>query len=271
MNLALFNVSLTLPTALRATEILCGLSLLIQTLEFLHLHRDRQARELWQWSIQRDDLAHAPAWLRRIFDGLYSDPVHRLHLMVRLGAAASLFAGASLASIALLFVSTVVLLIRWRGAFNGGSDFMTIVVLTGLLIARLAEVFTGPTVAYSAGLWYITLHALSSYFISGAIKLRSREWRNGAALTVFLNGGLYGPLAPDSLFQRAPVAAACSWAFILWECAFPLAMAGPAWAVLCCLLATVFHLLVFRFFGLNRFVWAWVASFPAIVYCAGRW
>jgi hypothetical protein len=35
--------------------------------------------------------------------------------------------------------------------------------------------------------------------------------------------------------------------------------------------AAVFHLLVFRFFGLNRFVWAWCASFPAIIYCSGQW
>jgi hypothetical protein len=28
--------------------------------------------------------------------------------------------------------------------------------------------------------------------------------------------------------------------------------------------------LVFWFFGLNRFFWAWVASFPAIVWCAGQ-
>jgi hypothetical protein len=29
-------------------------------------------------------------------------------------------------------------------------------------------------------------------------------------------------------------------------------MAGPAWAVLGCGIAAVFHFLVFRFFGLNR-------------------
>jgi len=27
--------------------------------------------------------------------------------------------------------------------------------------------------------------------------------------------------------------------------------------------------LVFWFFGLNRFFWAWLSSFPAVVYCAG--
>jgi hypothetical protein len=36
-----------------------------------------------------------------------------------------------------------------------------------------------------------------------------------------------------------------------------------------CAIALVFHLLVFVFFGLNRFVWAWVVSFPALLYWAG--
>ena len=45
---------------------------------------------------------------------------------------------------------------------------------------------------------------------------------------------------------------------------------GPGFALAFCAVALVFHLLVFRFFGLNRFVWAWVATFPAILYCAER-
>jgi hypothetical protein len=37
-----------------------------------------------------------------------------------------------------------------------------------------------------------------------------------------------------------------------------------------CAVAALFHFLVFWFFGLNRFFWAWVASFPAIIWCAGQ-
>jgi hypothetical protein len=63
----------------------------------------------------------------------------------------------------------------------------------------------------------------------------------------------------------------CSWGFILWECAVPVALVGPGFALAFCAVALVFHLLVFRFFGLNRFVWAWLVSFPAMMYWAGRW
>ena len=262
---------ISLYTAVRTLECLCAISLLIQTLEFMRLRAATSHAGVWSWQVQRTDVAHAPLWLRNLFDVLYRDRTHHLHLLLRAGAAASLFAGSSPFSAVLLFASTILILIRWRGAFNGGSDFMTIVVLTGLVIANLAALFVGPVLAWKAGLWYITIHAMSSYFISGAIKLFSTAWRDGSALSFFLDGGLYGPLGERSVFRKRLVAMACAWAFILWECCFPLTMAGPAWAVIGCGIAAVFHFLVFRFFGLNRFFWAWVVNFPAIVYCSAQW
>jgi hypothetical protein len=264
-------MTISLYTAVRTFECLCAISLLIQTLEFLRLRAATRPDSVWSWPVQRGDVAHAPAWLRKLFDVLYRDRIHHLHLLLRAGAAASLFAGSSPASAVLLFISTVVILIRWRGAFNGGSDFMTLIALTGLLVSQLAAPLVGSVLAWKAGLWYITIHAMTSYFISGAIKLFSADWRHGRALSFFLDGGLYGPLSQRSLFRKPAVAKSCAWAFILWECCFPLTMAGPKWAMAGCGIAAVFHFLVFRFFGLNRFFWAWIVSFPAIVYCSAQW
>lgn len=249
-------------------ECLCAVSLLVQTLEFLRLQPVQRPEGPWRWALQRGDFAHASAPVRRLFDWLYDARVHRVHLLLRAGAAASLFAGSSLTSTTLLFASSVLILFRWRGAFNGGSDFMTIAVLGGMLIGHWGQLLASPALAWKAGLVYIGLQALTSYFISGAIKLLSPEWRNGRALTYFLDGGLYGPLPAASAFRRPAVAIGCSWAFILWECAAPLALAGPRIALAFCAVAIVFHWLVFRHFGLNRFFWAWLASHPAILYCA---
>lgn len=262
---------MNLYTSIRAFECLLATSLLIQTLEFLRLSRFSSVAGVWSWQIQRKDVAHAPQWLGAVFDWLYQERTHRIHLLLRAGAAASLYVGTSLASSIFLFISTVLILIRWRGAFNGGSDFMTIILLTGLLISQLAQPFVGPILAWKAGLWYISIHAITSYFISGGIKLLQPEWRNGRILIHFLDGGLYGPLPNGSLLRHRGIALAASWSFILWECFFPVALAGPGWAIFWCGQAVIFHLLVFRFFGLNRFVWAWAASFPAIVYCSGQW
>jgi hypothetical protein len=39
-------------------------------------------------------------------------------------------------------------------------------------------------------------------------------------------------------------------------------------AQIMCILASIFHFLVFWYFGLNRFFWAWVTCFPAVIYCS---
>lgn len=252
----------------RALECLLATSLLIQTLEFLRLSRFADAHRVWSWQLQRGDVAHTSVLLQKLFDWLFQEHVHQAHLLLRLGTAASLYFGVSLVSAVFLFVSSLLILIRWRGAFNGGSDFMTMVVLTGLLVSQLAQPFVGPVIAWRAGLWYITIHSISSYFISGAIKLVSSDWRSSRVLIYFLDGGLYGPLSNNSLLRKKSIAVIASWSFIGWECLFPLALAGPQWAMLWCGIAALFHFLVFRFFGLNRFFWAWAASFPAIIYCS---
>jgi len=262
---------MSLYLTVRALECLLATSLLLQTLEFLRLSRFADARSVWSWQRQRGDVTHTSVWLQKLFDWLFQERVHQAHLLLRLGAAASLYFGVSTFSAVFLFVSSLLILIRWRGAFNGGSDFMTMVVLTGLLVSQLAQPIVGPVIAWRAGLWYITIHAISSYFISGAIKLISGDWRSGRVLIHFLDGGLYGPLSDHSRLRKKPIALIASWSFIGWECLFPLALAGPQWAMLWCGIAALFHFLVFRFFGLNRFFWAWAASFPAIIYCSAQW
>ena len=258
------------PWAVRSLELLFVVSAGIQTLEYWRMRSGMQGDGLWVWSIQRQDIP--TPWMLHFLDALFVPNSFSALLILRLIALISMTAhGSNLLNIGFLFISNLAILIRWRGAFNGGSDFMTVVALTGLVVANVAALFVGPVLAWKAGLWYITIHAMSSYFISGAIKVFSPAWRDGSALSFFLDGGLYGPLSERSVFRKPLVAAACAWGFILWECCFPLTMAGPAWAVMGCGIAAVFHFLVFRFFGLNRFFWAWIVNFPAIVYCSAQW
>lgn len=254
--------------AIRAFEWLCAVSLLIQCAEFWRLREAQGESGVWLWSIQRDDLKGAPRWLRAAFDQLFVPWTHRLHLGLRALVALSLFWGSSSITSIMLFLSTIILLVRWRGTFNGGSDFMTVVALTGLLIGHLASLWWPASTAWRAGLWYVSIHTLTSYFISGAIKLGHHHWRSGLALTVFLDTAVYGPLPARSLWHQPLMARLAAWSFILWECCAPLVLLGPMWAMGFCVIAAGFHGLVFWYFGLNRFFWAWAVSFPALMYCA---
>lgn len=255
--------------AIRALEILFAWSAGIQTLEYWRMRPAMQGQGLWVWAIQRQDIP--TPWVRAVLDALFTPSAFSTLLALRFLALFSLaFQGSHLLIIGFLFVSNIAVLIRWRGAFNGGSDFMTLVVITGLLIAQGVSYFEGPELGWRAGFWYITIQSITSYFMSGAVKLLRREWRNGSAMTIFLNAAVHGPLSERHWLRKPWLAALGSWGFIVWECLAPLALLDARLAALFCLIAAFFHYLVFWFFGLNRFFWAWLATFPAIIWCAGQ-
>jgi hypothetical protein len=255
--------------AIRATELLFALSLTIQTLEYLRMGKYTADDAFWSWQLQRADIPNAP--VRALLDGLFKPRVHQLHLWLRLLAAAVLaLQGASLPLIGFLFVGNLLILIRWRGAFNGGSDFFTLVVLTGLLISQVVGAFGNAQLGWQAGFWYIAIQAITSYFMSGAVKLLRPEWRNGSAMTIFLNGAIYGPLSATHPLSNKWLAMLGSWGFIVWEILFPLSLLDPRLAAVFCAVAAFFHFLVFWFFGLNRFFWAWLCAFPAIIWCSAQ-
>lgn len=259
---------MALSLAVRAFEVLLGLSLALQCIEYLRIAALDRVND---WTILRCEVPSRPAAVRAVLDVLLTPRNYRVLIWLRLVLALGLMSGGlGLAGAALLFVIALVLLLRWRGAFNGGSDFMTLVGLTGLLVAHTAGQFKGMDFGWRAGLWYVTLQSLTSYFMSGWVKLLHPSWRSGRALPQFLDTGIYGPLAPHSLYRKPWLARGISWSFTVWEGLFPLALLDVRLAALFCMVASAFHFLVFRFFGLNRFFWAWVTTYPAILWCAAQ-
>lgn len=256
-----------LTLAVRIFEVLLGFSLVLQTLEYLRLPSlDR----VTLWPMLAQELPAQPALLKSGLTLLLQPGPYRAMLWLRLVLGLALMLGlVGLAGAAVLFVMALLLLLRWRGAFNGGSDFMTLVGLSGLLLAHLVGAISDESVGWQAGFWYISLQTVSSYFVSGWVKLLRAEWRSGQAMTLFLDTGVYGPLVQNSIFRNPQVARLCAWSFTLWEGCFPLALLDVRLALVFCGVASLFHFLVFWFFGLNRFFWAWLSSFPAVVYCAG--
>lgn len=258
-----------LQLAARGLEVLTAVALIQQTAEYLALLRPVGPAGVWAFAVQRRDFAGWPAGIVALLGWLAREHVHHRHLILRLVAAVTmLLVGSSLMLTVILIISGFLLLLRWRGAFNGGSDFMTLVLMTGLLIANLASVLGDPVLGWHAGLLYVAIQSAASYFISGWVKILEADWRSGAALAPLLDDGIYGPLVPDSHFRRRQTALAASWAFLLWEAAVPLIFLDLRLAAVFCAVGIVFHILVYRYFGLNRFFWAWLATYPALLYAA---
>lgn len=148
------------------------------------------------------------------------------------------------AAVALVLLFTQWLIaVRWRGNFNGSSDAMTFLISMAWLVG-----FYRPR----AALIYIAVQVTLSYVVAGLAKLRNREWRQGLTLAHFLN-------RPP---QRADFY--LSWMVMLFEVFFVLSPTHPRLALGFMLVGFVFHVLNAYVFGLNRFVFAWIAAYPAL-------
>ena len=167
-----------------------------------------------------------------------------------------------------LLFSSVGLVVRFNGPLGGGSDSMTFQVLIGLLIASLGV--ANPALV-QIGLGWIAAQSVLSYFLAGVAKLRTANWRRGLALqTLLRSNGPYTLFAPTrNLADSKTLCAGLSWMIIFFEIAFPLVLILP-WEGKLVLLSAglLFHITNAVVLGLNRFVWAWTATYPALLYFA---
>ncbi len=220
---------MTFELALRLTEILLGFALLQQSLEHLTLQ-----------------------------------PADRLLFAVRGVLSLTLMVGIAPSVVApLLLAICVALLVRYDGPYNGGSDRMSLLVLICLTGAHLAPTHYWQQVAFA----YLAAQLVLSYALSGGVKIVNADWRSGAALQdVFLFSAYPVSDAHRGWARQPGPLWAASWAVILFELAFPLALLTQTTLVLGLTIAALFHLANAYLFGLNRFVWAWLAAYPSILW-----
>ena len=254
---------MTSSRALEMTHYLLLLSLSVQSFEMLSISKKIGEATAWDWKHVRADFQSWPHGLRSLLDWLFAHHFQKIIYLQILGIA--LFLVLPHWSIAVgLMLSNVLINLRFRGIFNGGSDYMTMLQLLGLALALFP---TKDGFGILLGLYYIALQTTISYFVAGLVKARASAWRKGFALEVFLGQSNYP--VPNHIRQwaRKPlVSLPLSWMVILWECLFPVVWLLPSLTVLFLGVGALFHLGIFFSFGLNRFVFAWLASYPALYF-----
>jgi len=254
--------------ALTLAAHLLGGSLLLQTLELLLVRRSFSEQGIWTMAVLRQELVQLPAALRVPCLTLFPYPRFVALLVVQAGLAASLLCFG--ATPLLLPAAAIALLIsmRFRGTYNGGSDAMTLLAALCLAIAACAPAY--PLVQRGC-LGYLALQTCLSYFLAGIAKLKQPSWRQGAALAQFANQPRYAvPARALALLRRPLVSRATGYLVMAFECSFPLALLGPRWCLGYLSVALVFHLNNAALFGLNRFLFAWLAAYPALLYVSGH-
>ena len=224
---------MTLEAAIRLTEILMGFAFVQQSIEHLTVFSNE----------------------RRLF-------------LARLALAVLLIIGVQTVWISfLLLLLGLAILTIFQGPYNGGADRMGLLVLSCLFLAHLAQGSRWQELAFG----YLALQLILSYFISGGVKLLNPEWRNGQALRDVFQFSAY-PVSKSlrQLSQSARLLQSMSWAVILFELLFPLALISSGSLTVALIIAAIFHLTNAFLFGLNRFFWIWVAAYPSIIWFQAR-
>jgi hypothetical protein len=232
---------------------LAALAIAIAALELLIARRALSDDGVFAWSILRRDYVHP-----RIAGLLFSYRSTLVVILLQLCAALALPWLDHAAPAWIAFATTLAIAVRFRGSYNGGSDSMLLVVTLSLAFAR-----TWPEHARIA-LTYCAVQLVLSYLLAGVAKLRDPAWRSGHALAILVELPQYRvPRRLASLVTS--LSRIGSWAILAFEIAFPVVFASPLACTIMLAIGAAFHVANALVFGLNRFLWTWLAAYPALV------
>ena len=210
----------------------------------------------------------ALAFLQQGFEHLRGSAGERALFLARAGLCVLLILGvaAPWPLVALAGLSLVVLQ-RFQGPYNGGSDRMGLLALWCLTVSQLMPSAQGQELFFG----YLGAQLVLSYVISGWVKVINPDWRSGRALRDVFQFSAY-PVSEDlrRWADRPRVLRAMSWAVILFELSFPLTLLSRETLIGGLAMAALFHLANACLFGLNRFFWTWLAVYPAILWLQAR-
>lgn len=255
--------------ALTAAEQISATTHLISSLEILAAERDRCEGGLNNWQHARDNYAGQSPRVRKALDVIAEPRNTRIIHGARAVAAASLLLPGTphrqrAAANGFLALTSVLTYPRHTYGTDG-SDQLSFLVQMVSTVARLGH--RRPEIV-DACLWYMALQSTLSYAVSGYVKVVSPLWRSGQALPGIMRTETYGDGRAYELIKRYPKASkAVAHGVLAMECAFPavfLARGRLAPAILAA--AGSFHLVNARVMGLGRFVWAFLATYPAVLY-----
>lgn len=238
------------------TSKIFSLALLMQCLEFIFISKNKSFLKIWSLKNIKTTLFDGLPIPNRWIIFLFSEKTFQRFLYVYLVSILISLAIYHPFLILGLALMHLFICIRFRGNFNGGSDMMTFVVATGLIIG-------GPF-----GLVYIAIHCCYSYFKAGLVKVIQPVWRSGQSLSSFLQISLYPDVKSlgELLKPKKNLTLILSWLTLIFEISIPIVFIFPELTVFYFFGAVLFHFMICITFGLNRFFWIWLAAWPALFF-----
>ncbi|TYB39241.1 alpha/beta fold hydrolase [Micromonospora sp. AP08] len=269
LRAALTPRSLNRSQTLVVAERLSAATHLVASLELLARGEDRKPGGVNDWSISRQNIRHRGVTAQRFFDVVSGPRASAALHVARAASAAFLLAPTDRWRKGRLIANAVVAgtsIGTFPGQLYGtdGSDQASFLVQAAATVARSSR---QPRVA-DAALWFLGLQSTLNYTASGWVKMVSPTWRSGRALPGVMRTVTYGHQGAWQLAERFPRSAkTVGHAVLAMECLFPVVLAtrgrlAPAFVGS----AAAFHLANAGLMGLGRFVGAFCAMHPALLY-----
>ncbi|MFM7378969.1 MAG: HTTM domain-containing protein [Erythrobacter sp.] len=146
-----------------------------------------------------------------------------------------------------------------------GAGKIGLIGLAGTLIGTIA-LARGDAALLLAGCLVSGGQLLICYGVAGVSKLLRSEWRTGDELQGVMAHGTWGAPWAAALVRPRMVAVSASWALMLGEALFPLALLLPEpWLIAALAAMFAFHLATAVVMRLSLFPWAFVATYPAVL------
>ncbi len=261
---------------LELTTRLSGLGVAVSAAEWLVARRAFADDAILGWPLlRRQSRLRGVGPVARALGAAFSAGGFTAMQAVRLGAGLTLLVLSPhdflrTAALFLAFVAACLTNLRQFGVGVIGGDRMRLLVLGALTLRELAP---DSVLAARAALWFLAGQCALAYATSGVLKWRrTPEWRNGSAVGLLLRQPFMGDARLAGwLGARPAVNRAVTWGVLALEVAFPLALlGGPALAAGFVAGAFLMHLGIGQFMGLAPFLWAFLASYPAVLFVSAQ-
>lgn len=250
-------------------ERLASVGVAVSCLELLRYPNPVRSEGIMSWEVARlrNRLFVRPGF-ENFLNGIFSYGPTLGLVAIRLVAAIILITGTAQGNVAALLAALVAvsgMAFSLRCPFGlDGADQLYTLTFSGLAVARMA----GGEFPQQLFLGWLAIHMAIAYLTSGAAKLFSKSWRSGAAIPGVFGTIMYGlPMLGRWLRPRQRLCVLIAASIILGEIALPFCLVTPLPVALGLLASGVFfHLAAALTMGLNSFLWAFVATYPALLY-----
>jgi hypothetical protein len=167
----------------------------------------------------------------------------------------------AIVSSAVVVALTYLSVFRLPLAFNGAHMMQRLVAIALLLFAIVEG-----SVAQDVVLGFIAFTGLSSYFIAGISKLRSKAWRDGTAVAKVIATDAYG-LSSTKTLPHPWISSFLTYSTLVFEIVCPfMIFFGVEAALAFFAMAVFFHMGIAVVSGLASFLFSFPATFPAIYF-----